>query len=213
MQRSQNGAKGPQRANLVPSENHIHAYRWCSPDITGVAAMVPYRWTARPSGISLCSENWRDRGAARSENCVEPVDDWRRSCAPSRPAMNSRSLIMERPPAPSRGGATASYLFAPRRWVGDHCVYRKPKPGHSGDEARQGSGVNLWFQSAERGERPAHLCPMTGAFWCRCNRQHRLAGSGADAPRPRRRNGPRTRAGSTRSAVRQSHSAKARPVP
>lgn len=22
-------------------------------------------------------------------------------------------------------------------------VYRKPKPGHSGDEARQGSGVNL----------------------------------------------------------------------
>jgi hypothetical protein len=27
------------------------------------------------------------------------------------------------------------------------CVYRKPKPGNSGDEARQGSGVNLWFQS------------------------------------------------------------------
>jgi hypothetical protein len=23
------------------------------------------------------------------------------------------------------------------------CVYRKPKPGHSGDEALQGSGVNL----------------------------------------------------------------------
>jgi hypothetical protein len=23
------------------------------------------------------------------------------------------------------------------------CVYRKPKPGHSGDEGRQGSGVNL----------------------------------------------------------------------
>jgi hypothetical protein len=23
------------------------------------------------------------------------------------------------------------------------CVYRKPKPAHSGDEARRGSGVNL----------------------------------------------------------------------
>jgi hypothetical protein len=26
------------------------------PDRTGVAAMFPYRWTARPSGVSLCSE-------------------------------------------------------------------------------------------------------------------------------------------------------------
>jgi hypothetical protein len=43
-------------------------------------------------------------------------------------------------------------------------VYRKPKPGYSGDEARQESGVNLWFQSARRGEKPAHLCPKTGAF-------------------------------------------------
>jgi hypothetical protein len=34
----------------------------------------------------------------------------------------------------------------------------------SGDEARQGSGVNLWFQSAEPSERPAHLCLMTDAF-------------------------------------------------
>jgi glycine/D-amino acid oxidase-like deaminating enzyme len=44
------------------------------------------------------------------------------------------------------------------------CVYRKPKPAHNGDEARQGSRVNLLIQSAERGERPAHLCPMNDAF-------------------------------------------------
>jgi hypothetical protein len=44
------------------------------------------------------------------------------------------------------------------------CVYRKPKPGRSGDEVRQGLGVNRCFRSAEQGERPEHLCPMTGVF-------------------------------------------------
>ena len=43
------------------------------------------------------------------------------------------------------------------------CVYRKPKPAHNGDEARQGSRVNLLIQSAEQGARPAHLCLMTNA--------------------------------------------------
>jgi hypothetical protein len=44
------------------------------------------------------------------------------------------------------------------------CVYRKLKPGRSGDEVRQGLGVNRCFRSAEQGERPEHLCPMTGVF-------------------------------------------------
>ena len=43
------------------------------------------------------------------------------------------------------------------------------------------------------GERLAHPGPMTGAFSQYCNSEHTLAGSGADAPRPARRCGPRTR--------------------
>ena len=55
--------------------------------------------------------------------------------------------------------------------------------------------------------------PRTGAFGCRCNSGHRLSGFGADVPRPRQRDGPHTRARSSRSTVRQTHSAKARLVP
>jgi hypothetical protein len=55
---------------------------------------------------------------------------------------------------------------APRYLIRDNdsCVYRKLKPGRSGDEVRQGLGVNRCFRSAEQGERPEHLCPMTGVF-------------------------------------------------
>jgi hypothetical protein len=51
------------------------------------------------------------------------------------------------------------------------CVYRKPKPGRNGDEARLGSRVNLLIRSAERSERPlaarvAHLVRFEGyGFW------------------------------------------------
>ena len=50
------------------------------------------------------------------------------------------------------------------RLVESGCVYRKPKPEHSGDEARQGSLVTRCSRSAERDEMPAHLCSMTNAF-------------------------------------------------
>ena len=44
------------------------------------------------------------------------------------------------------------------------CVYRKPKPGRNGDAVRRGSRATRYSRSAEWGERPAHLCPVTGAF-------------------------------------------------
>jgi hypothetical protein len=37
------------------------------------------------------------------------------------------------------------------------CLYRKPKPGRSGDEVRQGLSATQCFRSAGRGERPVHL--------------------------------------------------------
>ena len=47
---------------------------------------------------------------------------------------------------PERRGATAGEGTQTVMSVGQaqtRCVYRKPKPGHSGDEALQESGVNL----------------------------------------------------------------------
>jgi RNA polymerase sigma-70 factor (ECF subfamily) len=42
-----------------------------------------------------------------------------------------------------RGGPIKPWLFAILRNICHACVYRKPNPAHNGDEARQGSGVNL----------------------------------------------------------------------
>src|SRR5262249_4248603 len=44
------------QARAVPSENQIRTELWCSPAKMGMAAMVPYRWIARPSGASLCKD-------------------------------------------------------------------------------------------------------------------------------------------------------------
>jgi len=44
------------------------------------------------------------------------------------------------------------------------CVYRKFKSARNRNEVRQGSGAIWCFRSAELGERPAHLCSMTGAW-------------------------------------------------
>src|SRR5260221_12855965 len=55
----------------------------------------------------------------------------------------------------------------------------------------------------------AHLCPTIGAFSFHCNIWHRILGLGANASRPVRQYGPRTRAGLIRSIFRQSRSAKA----
>jgi len=40
---------------LVPSENHIRTYWWCSPAKIGMATMAPERWTARCRGASFCN--------------------------------------------------------------------------------------------------------------------------------------------------------------
>ena len=77
------------------------------------------------------------------------------------------------------------------------CLYRKPKSVRNGDEANRGSRVTRCSRPAERDETPVHLCPTTGVFGFCCNSRHKFSGSGAGAPRPRRRYGRRTHAGST----------------
>jgi hypothetical protein len=67
-------------------------------------------------------------------------------------------------------------------------------------------------QSAELGERPAHLSVMSDEFSPCCNSSHRILQIDANAAHPMRRYGPRTHAGSCRSAVPRSHSAKASPA-
>jgi hypothetical protein len=57
--------------------------------------------------------------------------------------------------------------------------------------------------------RERHHCPTIGVFSFHCNIWHRILGFVANASRPARRGGPRTRAGSSRSIFRQSRSAKA----
>src|SRR5258707_14775029 len=52
---------------------------------------------------------------------------------------------------------------------------------------------------------------MIGAFSTYCNSKHTVAGSDADASRPARRCGPRTRDGLFRSTARQTNSATASP--
>jgi hypothetical protein len=82
---------------------------------------------------------------------------------------------------------------------GSHpCMYREPKPGRKGGGSRRGAHVTLCFRSAEQGASAGHLCSTIGAFSCRYNCVHRLAGFAASAPRPRQRYGPRTRDGSIR---------------
>jgi len=63
----------------------------------------------------------------------------------------------------SWGEVTRALMTLSARSMADpvHCVYRKPIPGRSGDEVRQGSRVNERFRSTEWGERPAHLYPRT----------------------------------------------------
>ena len=43
------------RLRPVLSENYIRPYWWCSPARTGMARMVPERWTARCKGASFCN--------------------------------------------------------------------------------------------------------------------------------------------------------------
>jgi hypothetical protein len=92
------------------------------------------------------------------------------------------------------------------------CACRKPKSGRIRDAARQPRRATRCVRSAEPGDRPDHPGPMTGAFSQYCNSEHTLAGSGADAPRPARRCGPRTRDGSFQSTARQTNSATASPL-
>ena len=66
-------------------------------------------------------------------------------------------------------------------------------------------GNDLMLPSVEPGERPAHLYPND-----RCVR--RIAGFGVKGPHRKRRYDTSTRGGSTRSAVRRSHSARVKPV-
>src|SRR5262249_3070917 len=94
----------------------------------------------------------------------------------------------------------------------DTCACRKPKSGRIADAARQPGRATRCVRFAEPGERPAHPDPMTGAFSPYCNSEHTLARSDADAPRPARRCGPRTRDGSFRSNARQTNSATASPL-
>jgi hypothetical protein len=65
------------------------------------------------------------------------------------------------------------------------CLYRKPKPGRSVDGARQGWRLTGCLQSAEWAEKTVHLLPRTSACGCRCNSQHRLARSDANAASPK----------------------------
>jgi hypothetical protein len=78
------------------------------------------------------------------------------------------------------------------------CLYRKPKSVRNGDEAPRGWRVTRCSRPIERDETPMHLCPTTGVFGFCCNSRHKFSGSGAGAPRPRRRYGRRTHAGSSR---------------
>jgi len=63
------------------------------------------------------------------------------------------------------------------------CAYRKVRFGRTGDEARRPGHATRYGQPAEPGARPAHLCPMSGAFSRCCNRSHNISGLGANAAR------------------------------
>src|SRR5262245_17711064 len=93
-----------------------------------------------------------------------------------------------------------------------HCACRKPRSGRIGGAVRQTGHATRCVRSAEPSERLAHLGPMTGAFAPYCSNERTLAGSAADAPRPARRCGPRTRGESFQSTARQTNSATASPL-
>src|SRR5262249_32850725 len=99
-------------------------------------------------------------------------------------------------------------------WVAraNPCACRKPKSGRIGDAARPLWRATRCVRFAEPGERSEDPGPMTDAFSQYCNSEHTLAGSDANAPRPARRCGPRTRDGSFRSTARQTNSATASPL-
>src|SRR5262245_10894912 len=92
------------------------------------------------------------------------------------------------------------------------CACRKPKSERIGDAARRAGRATRCVPSAEPGERLKHPGPMTCAFAPYCNNERTLSGYDADAPRPARRCGPRTRDGSCQSTARQTNSAKASPL-
>ena len=92
------------------------------------------------------------------------------------------------------------------------CGCRKPRSGRIDGAVRQPGHATRCVRSAEPSERLAHLGPMTGAFAPYCNNERTLAGSAADAPRPARRCGPRTRGVSFQSTARQTNSATASPL-
>ena len=127
-----------------------------------------------------------------------------------------RSVLVERPMSPPEL-VKAAVEGRLSRGIGvtrlrDACACRKPKSGRIGDAARQAGRATRCARFAEQGERPAHPGPMTGEFSLYCNSGHTLAGSDADASRPARRCGPRTRDGSFRSTARQTNSATASPL-
>jgi hypothetical protein len=93
------------------------------------------------------------------------------------------------------------------------CVCRKLRFGRIGDEVRRPAHVTQCVRPAERRARLVHPCPMSSAFSKCCNNYSRkILGLGANAARPMRRHGRRTRDGSFRSAVPRRRSATASPV-
>src|ERR1700730_11936441 len=100
-----------------------------------------------------------------------------------------------------------------RRHASAPCVCRKLRFGRIGDEVRRPAHATQCVRPAEQRARPVHPCPMSGAFSKCCNNYSRkILGLGANAARPMRRHGRRTRDGLSRSAVPRRRSATGSPV-
>src|ERR1700682_2361280 len=95
---------------------------------------------------------------------------------------------------------------------GLHLCLPQIKPEHIGDVVHPGSGGTECIPLPRWHVISARPCSTISECAYHYNRPHSFSESGADVPRPRQRCGPNTRAGSIRSAVRQSHSAKVKPV-
>ena len=114
------------------------------------------KWLTRwMPGLVVCSSLRRfGRPHGHIDDVARPGSEWLRW----RQTIGRLDVTAHLSVMPSAYGLNCNTLHRRKESGVGACVYRKPKRECNGDGVRQG------WRSAEPGERPAHLYPMTGAF-------------------------------------------------